>query len=248
MRSSVTKALSCFTGNRIRSSSHKARILILVSATLIFLATSCGAGSRELTRGRAAAMIGSSTDFRAPVSFPLKKETGLLLRPESDGEIESQARARAIETYFQANPQMDVLRQIGLMDVRAALRKRPEENYGVWSFDVEPFLTERGEKAVAAEQVEEAGQSVALARREVVEVTGITKTTDVVAQAQYTWSEAPTEAGQAFVPGTPEYERLPASLRQALEQRHQTKDYGKTRQGTAIFQLFDDGWRLTAVR
>jgi hypothetical protein len=143
---------------------------------------------------------------------------------------------------------MDVLRQVGMVDVRPALRKSPVENHGVWSFDVEPFLTERGEKTAAAGQVEQAGQSIVLAHRELVEVTGITKSGDVVAQAQYTWREAPTEAGQAFVPGTPEYERLPASLRQVLEQRHQTKDYGKTKRGTAVFQLFDDGWRLTAVR
>jgi hypothetical protein len=247
MRNSTTKALSCSPGNNIKPSSHKARIRVLVPAALIFLAASC-AGSRELTRRRAAEMIGSSTDFRAPVSLPLKKETDLLLRPESDGETESQARSRATETYFQANPQMDVLRQIGLVDVRAPLRKTPGENHGVWSFDVEPFLTERGEKTAAAGQVEQARQSLALARREIVEVTGITKSGDAIAQAQYTWREVPTEAGQAFVPGTPEYERLPASLRQALEQRHQTKDYGKTKRGTAVFQLFDDGWRLTAAR
>jgi hypothetical protein len=246
MRKSATNALSCSPGNRNKPSSHKARIRLLVPAALIFLAASC-AGSKELTRRRAAETIGSSTDFRAPVSLPLKKEADLLLRPESDGETESQARSRATETYFQANPQMDVLRQIGLMDVRAALRKRPAENHGVWSFDVEPFFTERGEKA-AAGQAGQAGQSVALARREIVEVIGITKSGDAIAQAQYTWREVPTEAGRAFVPGTLEYERLPASLRQVLEQRHQTKDYGKTQRGTAVFQLFDDGWRLTAVR
>jgi hypothetical protein len=247
MRNSTTRALSCSPGYRIKPFSHKAWIRVLVPAALIFLAAGC-AGSRELTRGRAAEMVGNSTDFRAPVSLPLKKETDLLLRPESDGETESQARFRATETYFQATPQMDVLRQIGLVDVRAAIRKRPGENHGVWSFDVEPFLTERGEKTAAAWQVEQAGQSIALARREIVEVTGITKSGDAAAQAQYTWRETATEAGQAFVPGTPEYERLPASLRQLLEERHQTKDYGKTKRGMAVFQLFDDGWRLTAVR
>jgi hypothetical protein len=143
---------------------------------------------------------------------------------------------------------MDVLRQLGLMDVRATLRKSPAENHGVWSFGMEPFLTERGEKATAVEQAGEVGLSVALARKEIVEVTGITKSGDAIAQAQYTWRETPTEAGQAFVPDTPEYESLPASLQQLLEQRRQTKDYRKTKRGAAVFQLFDDGWRLTAVR
>lgn len=244
MRRLITEADSCSPENKLPSRAFGIRVL--VPAFMIFFTASC-AGSRELTRERAAEMIANSGDFRAHVALPLKKEVDLIMRAEAE-ESESEARARAVETYYQANPQMDVLRQLGLTNVRAVLRKRPEENYGTWPFDIEPFLTEKGEKTTAGEQDDRSAPSVPLARREFVKVTGITKAGDVLARVQYAWRESPTEAGRAFVPGNPEYERLPASLRQALEQRNQTKDYGKTKRGTAVFQLFDDGWRLLAIR
>jgi hypothetical protein len=141
---------------------------------------------------------------------------------------------------------MDVLRQSGIIEVRAVARKRPEENYGVWSFYVEPVLTEKGKTFVSGERGARDAFVVPLAHRELLEVTGITKTGDVIAKAQYMWREVPTEVGRAFVPGTPEYQGLPASLRQTLAQRNQTKEYGKNKRGTTVFHLYDDGWRLGA--
>jgi len=227
---------------------RRSRPCLALLAGLLFLIAQGCAGTDELTRDRAAEMIGGSKAFSAPISLPLKKETGWNLRPLSDNESEAEAQARAAETYYQAYPQMDALRRLGLMSVRATARERPGENYGVWSFDVEPFLTEKGKELAAGGLGDQGTQSVFLARRELVEVMGITKASDRRAQAEYTWNEVPTAAGRAFVFGSPEYESLPNTLRQALGERNQTKDFDKVRRGRAVFQLYDDGWRLLSAQ
>ena len=134
------------------------------------------------------------------------------------------------------------------MDVRVTTRGRPAENYGVWSFDVEPFLTQKGEELASDRREDRDGPSVRLADRELVEVTGITKAGNQTAQAEYTWKESPTAAGRAFAPGSSEYEGLPATLRQALGERNQTEDFDKLRRGRAVFRLYDDGWRLLSAQ
>jgi hypothetical protein len=206
------------------------------------------AGTRELTRSKAAEMISGSQAFSAPVSLPLKRETGWNLRPLSAYEPEAEAQARAAETYYQAHPQMDVFRRLGLIDVRSTTREKPGENYGVWSFNVEPFLTHKGMELAFDGRGDQVALSVRLAQRELVEVTGISKVGDRTAQAEYTWKEVPTAAGRAFTPGSPEYESLPAPLRQALDGRNQIKDFNKVRRGRAVFQLYDDGWRLQSAQ
>jgi hypothetical protein len=130
----------------------------------------------------------------------------------------------------------------------ATVRERPGENYGVWSFDVEPLLTEKGIELASGGREDQSVPSVRLAQRELVEVTGITKAGDQTAQAEYTWKEEPTAAGLAFSPGSPEHEGLPPALRQALRERNQTKDFDKVRRGRAVFQLYDDGWRLLSAQ
>jgi hypothetical protein len=215
---------------------------------LLFLINPSCAGEGELTRARAAQIIAGSQAFSAPDSLPLKKETGWNLRPLSPDETEADAQARAAETYYQAYPQMDVLRRLGLMDVRITTRGRPAESYGVWSFDIAPSQTQKGEGLVSGGREDQGAPSVRLADRELVEVIGITKTGNQTAQAEYTWKEAPTTAGRAFAPGSTEYESLPATLRQSLSERNQTKDFDKVRRGWAVFRLYDDGWRLLSAQ
>lgn len=220
--------------------------LTLLAGLLLLIAQGC-AGTGELTRTRAAELIGSSQAFSAPVSLPLKKETGWNLRPLSEDEPEAEAQARAAENYYQAYPQMDALRRLGLMDVRATVRERPGENHGVWAFDVEPFLTEQGKELASGGREDQNAPSVILARRELIEVTGITRDGQT-SQAEYTWKEVPTAAGRAFVPDSPEHESLPPPLRQTLRGRNQTKEFDKVRRGRAVFQLYDDGWRLLSAQ
>jgi hypothetical protein len=95
--------------------------LTLLLGLLLLIATGC-AGSGELTRAQPAELIGDFQAFQVPVSLPLNKETDWNLRPRTADEPETEAQARAAEAYYQAYPRMGVLRQLGLMDVRVAIR------------------------------------------------------------------------------------------------------------------------------
>ncbi|HEX8290892.1 MAG TPA: hypothetical protein VF570_03990 [Pyrinomonadaceae bacterium] len=214
---------------------------------LLILAAAC-TNPRELTRDRAAEMIRNSEGFRTPVMLALKKETDWNVRAQSEGESEADARARAVETYYQVYSEMNALRYLGLIDVHLAPRRRPEPGYPTWTFSVEPFLTEKDRAAAAGGQGDQDKPSVRLAEREFVEVTGITKAGGDTTRVEYTWKEAPTEAGLAFVPGSPEYQSLPAPLQQTLAGRNQTKYFGKVRRAAAVFQFYDGGWRLLAAQ
>lgn len=225
---------------------HRKRLCFTLLAGLLCLITQGCAGTDELTRAKAAELIGGSEGFSAPISLHLKKETGWSLRLLSDNESDAEAQARAAETYFQAYPHMGALRQLGLMNVRATVRERPGENYGVWAFDVELFL--KVEAQASGGRDDQGVLYVHHEQRELVEVTGITKASDQTAQAEYTWKETPALAGHAFVPGSPEHESLPAALRQALRERNQTKRFDKVRRGRGVFQLYDNGWRLLSAQ
>jgi hypothetical protein len=193
-------------------------------------------------------MLASSKDFSAPISLPLRKEIDWRLRAESDDKSEVEAQSRAVESYYEINSRMAVLNQLGFVDLRVTLKRRPDENYRSWSFDIEPFLTEKGEGLRLNGQEDQGKPAIPLAHKELIAVTGITKSREVLAQVRYTFREVPTEAGRAFVPGSPEYQGLAAPVRQALSRRNQTMAFGETKLGTAIFQLYDDGWRLTTAQ
>jgi hypothetical protein len=219
----------------------------LLAGLLFFIVQGC-AGTGELTRARAGELIGADRAFSAPVSLALKQEMGCNLRPLSDDETEAEAQGRAAENYYQAYPQMDALRRLGLMDVRSTVRERPSENYDVWAFDVEPFLTEKCKELALGGQEAQGVPAVILARRELIEVIGITKAGYRTVQAEYTWKESLTATGRAFAPGSPEHESLPAAFRQTLRERNQTKDFDKVRRGRAVFQPYDDGWLLLSAQ
>lgn len=210
-------------------------------------ATGC-TNARELTRDRAAEMIRNSEGFRAPVTLALKRETDWNVRAQSEGEPEADAQARAGDVFYQVYSEMDALRHLGLIDVRLSPRRRPEPGYLTWTFSVEPFLTEKGRGVAPGDHGDQAKPSVSIAEREFVEVTGITKAGGDTARVEYTWKEVPTEAGRAFVPGSPENQSLPAPLQQTLAGRNQTKDFSKVKRATAVFRLYDDGWRLLAAQ
>ncbi|HWS86433.1 MAG TPA: hypothetical protein VN282_05700 [Pyrinomonadaceae bacterium] len=228
---------------------QRGRPSLTTLALLLSVAAAGCAGTRELTRIRAAEMISDSEDFRRPVSLPLKREVDWIVRAQSEGETEAEAEARAVEKYYQVHSQMDVLRRLGLMGVRATVRRRPETDYLTWVFDVEPLLTEKGARVAGGGGREgRGGPAVAIAAKEFIEVAGITEAGGAEARVEYRWREVPTEAGRAFVPGSPEYQALPAPLRQTLAGRNQTKDFSQVKRGAAVFRLYDDGWRILAAQ
>lgn len=71
------------------------------------------------------------------------------------------------------------------MDVQVTTRERPSENDGVWTFDVVPFLMEKGTELTSGGREDQGAPSVILARRKLIEATGVTKASERTAQAEY---------------------------------------------------------------
>ncbi len=217
----------------------------------IALATSCAA-ARELSRSRALALLKESKDFQSPVSLLMASERALTVEAHSMSEPAAMAEARAIEIFLNGHPQVAVFRHLGLADVRTSVVQRAEPDHLWWKFDVEPFLTEKGKELAAREHAPE--QAIPIARKEVIEVTGIRKVGEISAMVEFTFKDVPTEAGEVFDPQSAAYRSLPASLQAAITRprgmmgRDATRKYGETYTGAASFQLYDDGWRVHAIR
>lgn len=215
------------------------------------LATSCP-DSRELSRARAHALLKDSRDFRSPVSLRLANDKDSPIEAQSLDEAAVTAQARIIERYLKDHPQVAVFRHLRLVEVKATVVQTPEPDHLWWKLDVEPFLTEKGKQVAIDEQAPE--RAVPIARKEVVEVKGIRKVGETSAEVEFTWKEIPTEAGEVFDPQSASYRSLPASLQEAITRprgmmgRDATRKYGETFTGAASFQLYDDGWRVLAIR
>jgi hypothetical protein len=154
-----------------------------------------------------------------------------------------------------SGPQFPVTRPDGTTVLTPPVRTGYAE---AWQFKVEPRLTEKGLRA--AIRVNGGSEyAMPLYRREVVQVTGVSHTGGGKAQAEFTWRVVPTEVGKAFDTGSAAFKNLPPKLRQEVTSPRGIlqrtpfattleRDYAGLKKGTAFFQRYDDGWRLTDVR
>lgn len=228
-------------------------LAILGAVVLIAFATACS-GSRELTRSRAGDLIKDSRDFRRPVSVALLGEREQPTRAKSTDESEGEARERAFDEYARSHVEMAVFRHLGLIDFRATLIEGPTPEHEWWRFGVEPTLTEKDGREAVKEESGQGRKGIVISRRELVEVTGVTKPVGGEARAEFTWKEVPTLAGEAFDPTTDTYRGLPEWLRRGIAGpppgmgKGLERNYGVVRKGTALLRLYDDGWRVEHIQ
>lgn len=153
-----------------------------------------------------------------------------------------------------SGPQFPVTRPDGTTVLTPPMRTGQSEP---WHFKVEPRLTQKGLRV--AIRVNGGEYAIPVYRREVMQVTGVTHTGAGKAQAEFTWRVVPAEAGEAFDTSSTAFKSLPPKLQQeitsprGLLQRTPfattlERDYTGIKKGTAFFQRYDDGWRLTDVR
>ncbi len=217
-------------------------------------------GTGELTRSGARKLIAESEKFKAPLAVALKDEDDFRLFPESPDETEQEVRARVLRIYLSSHQTLTVLRHLGYVDVNISVAEpyqvktiRGFSTPSPWVFKIEPTLTGKG-KELARSQGVTGDQAVPLARREVVEITGI-RQKDGQAAVDFTWKAIPTEAGRALDPATDTFKSLPAELQQALTKskgigpfgRAETQGWDQVLKATAGFQKYDDGWRLVSI-
>lgn len=240
------------------SATERRLTLLLAIAAALVVAPGCSA--RGLGRPGAKKLIEESEKFKAPVVVALKVEDDIRLFPQSPGESEQAVRERALRNYLSSNPAVAVLRHLGYVEANAIVVQAYEEKNvrgfpvkSPWVLKIEPAITEKG-KSLAGPKGLASGNAVVLARREVVEVTGVRERAGQAA-ADFTWKMIPTEAGKAFDPAGDIFKSLPQELREALTKsrgvspfgRAGTQDWGQLNKAAADFRKYDDGWRLASI-
>ena len=205
---------------------------------------------KELTRASALSLLRAHSMFKKPAALPLSVAEKFPVPAESADEPEPVERA--IGLFFEDRPAMGVLRHLGLVEAAAVAVEKPQRlaytgYLTMWQFKITPRLTAEGKKAVRAAGGE-GETAVPLLRREVVEVTGVTKEGANSARVDFTWKSLPTPAGEAFDPTRPAFKSLPPALQQKLTRvnvlgNSLKMSFGEVRRASARMRLYDDGWR-----
>jgi hypothetical protein len=260
-------------------SSGKTWYLNLLSLLILVIISTTGcSNSKELTRSHATLLIQNSDGFSKPDALFLKIEDDVRVAAKSIDQSEQEAKDQAVNLFYQSNPSMAVAGYLGLIDVKATVVKCPQAIKGPefritrpdgtsvntppvrlpneiepWHIKVETSLTEKGKQASSDVQGND-GRALALYRREVVQITGVTTAQKAQAQAEFTWRVIPTTYGEAFDSTSETYKNLPPELQRAVREPTgifggmATKPSGKIHKSTAYFRFFDDGWRLVGVQ
>ena len=227
--------------------------LILVAAAILFCLTGCSSG--RLTRSRAAELIRSGESFQKPASITLLPEYRQSLTLIGAGSQTTPKEEFALRRFMESHADLAVLNQLGLVDFKVRKIEYPDSASS--PVVVVGTLTDKGRSASGEWQRSGDGWAVPIARRELVEVTGLTggEGEAKTASAEYTWRWQPTEIGKYFDTSSPEHQGLPDTIRRNLGGVSMADvmrqlggvvvfDGGKPQTATASFRLYDDGWRL----
>lgn len=239
--------------------------VLLSILCLSTFSASCGAG--ELTRPKAEELINQSADFKGHYQIEYtqgdEKYNDGLLEVISADETKEQAVARKTKQYMELNPQIAVLNHYGMVTPNVVPReeKPPARVYysnpAFWHFQEKYTGSDRADEFWRKLGLEPNKETFPLAKRELIEVTGLIKQGDQQFTAEFKWRWLPNEIGRAMDSTTDEYKALPADLQDFLSgdkipageyRAHDWRINWKfEKQGRAIFQKYDNGWRLTSI-
>lgn len=251
---------------KIKNSEIPSLLSVSLAACLIVCCAlfSSACQSKELSRSQAASMINSSEDFKYPATVDLNKSSirdRLISVPAN--ETPEQTINGIIEAYKDENPETALLFHLGLVDPvitktdvttsKSQFQSKPDD-VGFWRFDMK--LQPNDKAGAYWKEYDSASDktSIPTARKELIEVTGITKQGETNAAVDYTYKWNANEFGKYFDAGTTEFKSLPVELREGLEgkpsrngggnRKKSLAGWDSVQQGRAMFQKFDDGWRM----
>lgn len=242
-----------------KSKSLSASFLILIILHSVLFVTSCN--SQELTRAKAQKMITESKDFGKPKVMELNqlssKDGDGVTEAKSDNEPESEAAQRRIQEYLFEVPAVAIANHLGLVKPELK-RKNDKPDYpttlrGYWYFDEKYLLTDKGRKIWEDMNLPVTESMLPLARPVFLEVTGITKKGETNQLVEFKWKWEASEIGKSLDQTTEEFKRLPEDLKKNLTEPYiysaqdGLKSWGGERTGKAMFQKYDDGWRLVSL-
>lgn len=235
------------------------QVLLLLVPLLLF---SCS--SSELSRSQAQKQIIDTQDFKNLTSVDLISVE--LRRDMMRGEIPAESVDEPVQAvierrkaqYYNSYPIVAIAAHFGLIDARITRRDERVDIWsgrplGFWQTDENYTVSEKG-KMLWAEYRESPQETILpTAKKEFVEVIGITKPTETDAMVEFTYRWLPNRFGKSLDPSLAEFKNLPEDLQKSLQEVK--SPYGSTyeaswrdaRKGVALFKKYDDGWRIVRV-
>jgi len=222
----------------------------------LLLAALCAAacGSKELTRSRAADVLRSSEEFQKPVAVALLPEYRQSLTLIGTGSHTMPREEFALRRFLESHADLATLNHLGLVEFRVGRIEYPDSVSSPVTVTVE--LTDEGRSASREWQQSGPRWMIPIARRALVEVTGLNGSADSkTARVEYTWKWEPTATGRNFDVSSREHGSLPESVRRSFggasfadvlrdAGRVTLFDSSKALKGAATLRLYDDGWRV----
>lgn len=235
--------------------------LVSSGIALIFILVYTGCGSSELPRSRVKSLIEESADFSQPATIDLTnqyetKPSGV--DKKSAVETVEQAKARDLKTLLESYPDVETANVLGYTVIEQSLIKEDPFNMGGmniprWYLTCKVRANERGRQLWQQMNLAVRDEVLPIGRKEFVAVSGIANQGDAQAIADFTYKWKPNELGRALDERTEEFKKLPEEVRARLAQKKgllhasDSIDWSGERQGKAIFQKYDDGWRLIKI-
>lgn len=240
-------------------------------AALIFtaaLVAACSSLVSDVSRRTATATIEADTRYTAAmvmsvdVSGRFNNNGGATVYQTSADDTAETAVSRAKTVFAEHQPQVAVAEQLGYIKLyfekpeltEAQMgEKNYDTNLGLWKFKTRSELTDKGKGLWNDLKLTENDQSLPIAVRTNLDVTGIMDENQNNKRADFTYKWKPTELGEAFDPSSSTYAKLPEDLQNALKSVQQNMfiggkinpaNFNASKIGIARFKKFDDGWRM----
>lgn len=215
--------------------------------------TACG--SKELNRSSAADVLEASDAFKSPVAITLQPRYRQSL---ALGGVDGQTTPKeevAVKRFFESHPDLALLAYLELVEFKVSNVQYPDSASS--PVTIAASLTNVGRSASSEWQQSGEGWAIPIARRELVEVTGLTggEGEAKTAKVEYTWRWKPIGVGVSFDTSNSGYRELPESIKRSPGGASFTDalrgvgrvtffDGSKTQKGAATLRLYDDGWRV----
>jgi hypothetical protein len=241
--------------NHLHGSRRRLFTLYLAFFGMALILCLTGCSSNKLTRSSATRIIESSEAFKNPVTITLLPEYRQSLTLIGEGSRDKPKEDFALQRFLESHADLAALNYVGLVDFKVTGIQYPDSASS--PVTVTSSLTESGRSASRQWQQDSGGWTIPIAKRELVEVSGLTgdEGESKEARAEYTWKWQPTDAGAGFDISSQAHRSLPASIRQNFGGasfgdmvrgvgQATLFDSSKTQKGTATLRLYDDGWRL----
>lgn len=234
--------------------------ILLILVCIFGLSTSACGEAKDLSRAKAQSLINQSSDFKQPATLslitPVEREP-FGLDKINESEKSEEAKARNLQRFLSYYPQIAVAVHLGLATVDQQLL-REEKAVGIqvpaqWFFSVKARAGEQGRALWKEYGLPASDDSLPLARKELVNITGITSLAENQAQVDFTWKWNPNKTALALQENTDEFKALPLEIQKGLlgqtegNRKPQTENWEGERKAKALFQRYDDGWRLIRI-